>query len=218
VLIREICGKFLFFVAAFVLKLTLVVVFVYEILYSKSQKIGSKNEEVAMKRTITFKGSPLTLEGSAVQIGQHAPDFTVVSAELKDVTLSDLTGKVKVITTFPSLDTPVCDLQVKEFNKRATSFSPDVVVVGISKDLPFAQKRFCEMNDIHKVIVLSDYKYSSFGMAYGLLIKELQLLARSVMILDKNDIIRYFSLVSELTQAPDYDGALKVLNDVAKGK
>ena len=163
---------------------------------------------------IKFKGSPINLEGELPDIGAEAPDFKVVSQDMKDVSLPDFRGKVKVITSFPSLDTPVCDLQVRQFNERASGFSSDVVVLGISKDLPFAQKRFCELNGIKNVRVLSDYKYSSFGKNYGLLIKELQLLARSVLIVDKNDVVRYVQVVEELTEQPDYEEILSNLGKI----
>jgi thioredoxin-dependent peroxiredoxin len=168
----------------------------------------------AMRRTITFKGNPLTLVGRAVKEGDGAPDFRVLSGDLKEVWLSQFKDKVKIITSFPSLDTPVCDMQVKEFNKRAISLSEEVVILGISNDLPFAQKRFCEDNDIRNVVVLSDYRYSSFGINYGLLIKELKLLARAVCILDRSDAIRYIQIVGELTAPPDYDRAVENLHQV----
>lgn len=164
-----------------------------------------------MAQTITFQGKPLTLIGNPISTGLKAPGFEVTSADLKPVKLSDFKGKIKLISTFPSLDTPVCDLQVKEFNKHAASFSADVVVIGISKDLPFAIKRFCSENGIKSEVVLSDYMTSSFGMNYGLLIKELNLLARSVQIIGKDDIVRYRQIVGELTTPPDYDEALKAL-------
>ena len=170
-----------------------------------------------MKRTITFQGNPLSLAGNAPQAGDRAPAFTVTSQDMKDVTLADFNGKIKLISTFPSLDTPVCDLQVKEFNKRAAGLSPDIAVIGISKDLPFAQKRFCSENNIKNETVLSDYKASSFGLSYGLLIEGLQLLARAVLIIDKDDIVRHVQVVPELTVPPDYDGALKALESVIKG-
>ena len=170
-----------------------------------------------MKRTITFQGNPLSLAGNAPQAGDRAPAFTVTSQDMKDVTLADFNGKIKLISTFPSLDTPVCDLQVKEFNKRAAGLSPDIAVIGISKDLPFAQKRFCSQNTIKNETVLSDYKASSFGLSYGLLIEGLQLLARAVLIIDKDDIVRHVQVVPELTVPPDYDGALKALESVIKG-
>ena len=169
-----------------------------------------------MLKQIKFKGSPLTLMGRPAEKGAVAADFKVISQDLKEVSLSDFKGKVKILTSFPSLDTPVCDMQVKEFNKKALSLSGDVSIIGISKDLPFAQSRFCRDNDIKNISVLSDYKFSSFGINYGLLIKELNLLARSVIIADKNNVIRYVQIVDELTAPPDYDDVLKNLKDVLK--
>jgi thiol peroxidase len=169
-----------------------------------------------MTREIRFKDSPLTLVGRNTQVGNVAPDFRVVTQDLKETTLSDFGDKIKVITSFPSLDTPVCDLQVKEFNKRTTSLGADVVVLGISKDLPFAQKRFCETFAIKNIGVFSDYKFSSFGINYGLLIRELNLLARAVVILDKNNLLRYCQVVPELTQPPDYEDVLKKLEEIIK--
>ncbi|MCX5702050.1 MAG: thiol peroxidase [Candidatus Omnitrophica bacterium] len=167
-----------------------------------------------MPNQIKFKGNTLTLIGRTLQKGVAAPSFKVISQELKEVGLSDFKGKIKVITSFPSLDTPVCDLQVKEFNKRALDLSKEVVILGISKDLPFAQQRFCQTFDIKNVVVLSDYKLSSYGINYGLLIKELNLLARAVIIIDKDDILRYFKILEELTLPPDYEDVLKNLNEI----
>ncbi|MFH1441482.1 MAG: thiol peroxidase [Candidatus Omnitrophota bacterium] len=167
-----------------------------------------------MAGKINFKGQPLNLAGRFIKEGMIAPDFKVASQDLKEISLSDFEGKIKVISSFPSLDTPVCDLQVKEFNKRALGFTEDVVVIGISKDLPFAQKRFCQLNEIKNEVVLSDYKTSSFGINYGLLIRELNLLARSVLIVDKNNILRYFSIIEELINPPEYEQAIKKLQQV----
>ncbi|MEI6631145.1 MAG: thiol peroxidase [bacterium] len=169
-----------------------------------------------MLERVVFKGSPLTLLGRSLKENTPAPDFVVVSQDLKEKRLADFSAKIKVITFFPSLDTPVCDLQVKEFNKKASAISPEVVVIGISKDLPFAQKRFCETFEIKNVSVLSDYKTSSFGINYGLLIKELNLLARGALILDKNNILRYRQVVGELTAPPDYAAVLGALETVMK--
>ncbi len=169
-----------------------------------------------MAATVTFKGNPLTLVGRRQKVGAPAPAFTCTSQELQPFGLASLAGSIKVLTSFPSIDTPVCDLQVKAFNKHAVGMAPDVTVTGISKDLPFAQKRFCAEFDITKIKVVSDYATSSFGINYGLLIKELNLLARAVLIVDKNDVIRYIQVVPELTQAPDYAHALKALDEVVK--
>lgn len=171
-----------------------------------------------MPKKVFFKGSPLTLVGREIKVGDRAPNFKVSSKDLKEAGLDDFKGKIKILTSFLSLDTPVCDLQVKEFNKRAASLAKDVVILGLSKDLPFAQARFCEMNNITNVQVLSDYKYSSFGINYGLLIKELNLLARAIVIIDKEGRIRYIQIVEEETKHPDYDDALKNLEQIlAKG-
>lgn len=156
----------------------------------------------------------MNLVGRTIKVGRVAPPFKVISQDLKEVTLADFKGKVKILTSFPSLDTPVCDLQVKEFNKKALGLSGDVAIVGISKDLPFAQARFCHDNDIKNISVLSDYRFSSFGLNYGLLIKELNLLTRSVVIVDKTDVIRYIQIVDELTTPPDYEDVLNNLKSV----
>lgn len=162
---------------------------------------------------IFFKGGPVSLEGSPVSEGSPAPDFTAVNQELEEVSFYGFGEKVKVITSFPSLDTPVCDLQVKRFNEEAAKL-PGVRVIGISMDLPFAQKRFCELNGIKNVEVVSDYRHRSFGRSYGLLIKELQLLARSVVVVD-GDRVSYAGINSELTEAPDYDSALAAISEAA---
>lgn len=168
-----------------------------------------------MQRTITFQGNPLTLVGRYLEEGDTAPDFRALSGDLKEIRLSHFKDKIKILTSFPSLDTPVCDMQVKEFNKRAAALSSEVVIIGISNDLPFAQKRFCADNDINGVTLASDYRYSSFGLNYGLLIKELKLLARAVCILDGNNVIRYMQVVEELTSPPDYERAMERLREVA---
>ncbi len=169
-----------------------------------------------MARQITFHGSPLTLVGRMPQENQVIPDFSVSALDLQTATLKDFSGKIKIFTTFPSLDTPVCDLQLKEFNKRATNLADSIAVVAISKDLPFAQKRFCEVNAIKNVGVFSDYKTSSFGMRYGILIKELNLLARTVFIADAQNILRYREIVPELTMQPNYEQALGALEKILK--
>ena len=169
-----------------------------------------------MPGTLTFKGSPVTLVGRVLKIGVMTPNFRLTSTGLKEVRLADFKDRVKVITSFLSLDTPVCDLQVKEFNKRAAGLPGEPVLIGVSKDLPFAQKRFCESFEIKNISVLSDYKTSSFGINYGLLIKEMNLLARAILIIDKSDVIRYLQIVPELTTPPDYDAALSQLEAVIK--
>jgi len=168
-----------------------------------------------MPQTVAFKGAPLTLAGRRLKTGDPAPDFRVVTQDLREVGLKDFSSKIKVVNFFPSLDTPVCDLQVKEFNKRAEGLTKDIIIIGLSKDLPFAQARFCSTFEIKNETVLSDYRYSSFGINYGVLIKELNLLARGIIIIDKSDILRYFQIAPELTSPVDFEDALKSLREVA---
>jgi len=169
-----------------------------------------------MARRVTFKGAPLFLTGKAVKVGGRAFNFKLISPDLKEVKLSDFKDKIKVVNFFPSLDTPVCDLQVKEFNRKAAGLGPEVVVIGVSKDLPFAQARFCSANAIKNELVLSDYRFSSFGLNYGFLIKELNLLARGSLIIDRKDRIRYIQLVGEITQAVNFDEVLAALQEIVK--
>ncbi|MCM8771569.1 MAG: thiol peroxidase [Candidatus Omnitrophica bacterium] len=165
---------------------------------------------------IKFKGRELNLIG--ILPSSKAPDFKVISHNMEVVRLSDFKNKIKIITSFPSLDTPVCDLQVKEFNKISVSLSERIVIIGISCDLPFAQKRFCELNDIKNVYIFSDYKFHSFGINFAVLIKELKLLARTIFILDEEDNIRYVEIVEELTNHPDYQKALDEIDKVLRIK
>ena len=167
-----------------------------------------------MERKITIKGNPLTLLGHELQVGQKAPDFTILDTELKEVRLQDFKGKTKVISVTPSLDTPVCDLQLRRFNQEAASLGDNVTVINVSMDLPFAISRFCTSANIDKAKAYSDHRDASFGQAYGVLIKELRLLARAVFIVDKEDTVRYGEVVSEVTNHPDYDKALEALKKV----
>jgi len=158
---------------------------------------------------ITFQGNPLTLVGNEVAVGDNAPDFTVLANDLSPVRLSDFAGKVCIISAVPSLDTPVCDTETRTFNRKISNLGADVEVLTISVDLPFAQQRWCGAAGIDRVKVLSDHKDLSFGTAYGLVIKELRLLARAVFVVDKGGIVRYIQVVNEVTQEPDYDAALQ---------
>jgi thioredoxin-dependent peroxiredoxin len=160
---------------------------------------------------ITMKGKPLTLIGPDVRAGDRAPDFSVLDENLTIVSLGDFEGKTKLISVTPSLDTPVCDLQLRRFNREAASMPQDVVVLNISMDLPFAISRFCSTAAIDRAKALSDHRDASFGAAYGVLIKELRLLARSIFIIDRNNIVRYKEIVPEQSNHPDYEKALKAL-------
>lgn len=166
------------------------------------------------RSVITMKGSSLMLLGGEIKTGQEAKNFKALDQGLKEVSLDSFKGKIKLIASVPSLDTPVCDTEIKRFNDEATKLSKDLVIIFISMDLPFAQKRFCQMNSINKVKTLSDHRDADFGMKYGVLIKELRLLARALFIIDRSDIIRYVQLVPELSSPPDYDAALKALKKV----
>lgn len=168
------------------------------------------------KGEVTFKGNPLTLEGAGIKQGQKAPDFQVLSQDLEPKSLADFRGKIKLIASVPSLDTPVCDTEIKRFNDEAAKVSKDVVVIFVSMDLPFAQKRFCQEFDINKVKTLSDHRLASFGLNYGVLIKELRLLGRAIFIIGKDDTVRYVQLVKELSSPPDYDAALNALKKEVK--
>jgi len=157
---------------------------------------------------VTFKGNPMTLVGQPVKSGEAAPDFRVVDNSLQPVTLASSAGKIRLITTVPSLDTPVCDTMTRTFNQDAANLPDNVVVYTLSLDLPFAQKRWCGNAGIDRVQTLSDYQERSFALNYGLLIKELKLLARAVLVIDARDRISYLQLVPEVTSEPDYAAAL----------
>jgi len=163
-----------------------------------------------MERTgvVTFAGNPLILLGNPVKVGDKAPAFALVDKDLKEVALSDFAGKVKVISVTPSLDTPVCDLQARRFNEEAQTLSDSVIILNVSMDLPFAIARYCADAGLDRVKALSDHREASFGMSYGVLIKGLRLLARSIFVIDKANILQYQQIVSEMTQHPDYDRAL----------
>ncbi|MFH1874460.1 MAG: thiol peroxidase [Pseudomonadota bacterium] len=160
------------------------------------------------KGIVTFQGKPLTLVGNEVKVGSNALDATLLDNNLNPVKLSSFRGKICVITTVPSLDTPVCDTEVRRFNQEAVKLDENVVVLAISADLPFAQARWCGAAGVNKVKTLSDHFDVSFGRAYAVLIKELRLLARSIFVLDKEGAVRYTQLVKEITNEPDYAAVL----------
>ena len=166
------------------------------------------------KGEITIHGNPLTLLGELVQTGQQAPDFEVIDKDLSAVKFSSFAGKVCIISCVPSLDTSICDIMTRKFNEEAVELGDDVVVLAISMDLPFGQSRWCIAADVKNVYVLSDHRTASFGKAFGVLIKELRLLARAVFVLDKEGVIRYIQLVKEVTDEPDYDAALEAVKEL----
>jgi thiol peroxidase len=157
---------------------------------------------------ITMKGNPLTLVGNEVKVGDMAPDVTLVDNGLAEVKLSSFKGKKVIISVVPSLDTPVCDLQTKRFNQEASKLG-DVVILTVSKDLPFAQKRWCGAVGATAVKTLSDYR-GNFGETYGVLIKGLNLLARAIFVIDANGKVIYTQLVKEVATEPNYEEVLKL--------
>jgi thioredoxin-dependent peroxiredoxin len=157
---------------------------------------------------ITFKGNPMTLVGPELKVGDAAPDFSVVDNSLAAVNLAVYGGKIKIISAVPSLDTPVCDTETRRFNQEAAGLPADVVLLTISADLPFAQKRWCAAAGIDRVVTLSDYRDRSFALSYGVLIDELKLLSRSIFVVDRNNTIRYIQHVPEVTHEPDYAAVL----------
>jgi thioredoxin-dependent peroxiredoxin len=163
---------------------------------------------------ITFKGNPVTLVGPELKVGDAAPNFSVVDNALAAVNLATYGGKIKVISAVPSLDTPVCDTETRRFNQEAAGLPGGVVVLTISLDLPFAQKRWCGAAGIDRVVTLSDYRDRSFGLAYGVLIDELKLLSRSIFVVDRDDTIRYIQHVPEMTQEPDYGAVLAAVRQL----
>jgi len=162
---------------------------------------------------VTFAGNPVNLVGSLPQVGEQAPDFTLIAQDLSAKSLADFEGKTKVLAIYPSVDTGVCAAQNRQINTLFNNME-DVVVLSISRDLPFAQKRFCAAEGLENIITLSDYRAAEFGEAYGFLIDELKLLARGTVIVDKNNVVKYVEVVPEITTEPDYDKALEVLKSL----
>lgn len=157
---------------------------------------------------VTFKGNPLTLVGPDLKVGDKAPNFSVLGGDLSAITLENSKGKTRLIVSVPSLDTPVCDTEVRRFNQEASRI-PNVEVLVISMDLPFAQNRWCGAAGIANVKTASDHRDASFGRHYGVLVKELRLDARAIFVVDANDTVIYKEIVSEMTQEPDYEAALQ---------
>ena len=164
---------------------------------------------------ITLKGNPMTLVGDALKAGDKAPAFTLKATDMSDKTLKDFAGKVKILSVVPSLDTPASATETRKFNEAAGKLGDNVVVLTVSVDLPMAQKRWCGAAGVNNVVCLSDFKDHSFGKAYGVRIKEIGLLARQVMVIDKNDVIQYVELVPEVAQEPNYDAALAAAKKLA---
>jgi len=169
---------------------------------------------IERKGAVAFQGKPLTLVGPALEIGSEAPQFTLTANDLSDLRSDAFGGRVLVLSVVPSLDTPLCATQTRTFNQRATQLSERVAILTVSMDLPFAQKRFCGAEGLQRVITASDYKHRAFGPAFGVLIKELGLLARAVFVVDTRGKVVHVQYVPEITHEPDYDAALAAVRKV----
>jgi thiol peroxidase len=162
-----------------------------------------------------MRGNPMTLVGPEIKVGQKAPNFNVVGKGMQPATLDQFKGKVKVITTIPSIDTPVCDAETRRFNEEASKLPGGIEILSVSMDLPFAQARWCGAAGVDKVTTLSDWRSANFGTSYGALIKELHLLARAVFVVDKNDNVTYVEYVKEVANQPNYEAALDAAKKAA---
>lgn len=163
---------------------------------------------------VTIKGSPMTVIGAPLNIGEKAPAFTLIANDLKKVSLADSAGKVRLLSVVPSLDTGICDAQTRRMNEEAAKLGDGVVVLTVSAEHPFNQKRWCGAVGIDRVQVLSDHMDMNFGEAYGTYVKEWRLEQRSMFVVDADDTIRYIEYVPEIAQHPDYDAALAAVRDL----
>lgn len=169
------------------------------------------------KRTneVTMQGKPITLLGPRLKAGDKAPDFTVVTNDLAPLKLSDFAGKVVIINAVPSIDTGVCDAQVRKFNQLAAILG-NTVILSISVDLPFALSRYCAAEGINAVKTTSDYQHLDFGLKYGFVIEELRLLSRGIVVIDTQNVIQYIEYVKEVSDHPNYDAALEAAQKLLK--
>ena len=169
-----------------------------------------------MEYQVTFGGKPVRLVGRHCEVGEKAPSFTLVDGSLQCVPSERFYGKVRIYSVFPSVDTPVCSLQNIRFNREAAQLGDDVVVLSVSVDLPFAQKRFCAAEGIDRVYGLSDYRELDFGLKYGFVLEGYRLLARGVVVVDRDDTVRYVEYVPEVSHEPDYEQVLHVVRGLVR--
>ncbi len=163
---------------------------------------------------VTMKGAPTTLAGPELKVGDKAPSFRCVDTKMQPVTLADTTGRVRIFSVVPSLDTPVCDMQTKRFNDEAGA-SGTFDIYSISVDLPFAERRYVDTFGVDHVRMLSDHLDTSFGQAYGVLIPDKRILTRAIFVLDADDVIRHVEYVAEVTEHVDYEAALAKAKELA---
>ena len=181
---------------------------------SEPMNVATKNSQKERTGLVTMKGNPLTLLGNEIKVGQTAPDCTLIANDLSEVKLSSYQGKKIILSVVPSLDTGTCDIQTKKFNTEAAHLGSEVVILTISMDLPFAQKRWCGAAGVTNLRTLSDHRDAAFGQAYGVLVKGLRLLARSIFVVDPSGIVQYVEIVKEVTQEPNYSGALNAVKKI----
>ena len=165
---------------------------------------------------VTMKGHPLTLVGPQLKVGDTAPDYTLIGEGLKPVSLSDSKGQARLLSVVTSLDTGICNTQTCTFDQRLPDIGNDHFHYTISADLPFAQARFAKEQNIKNIQFLSDHRDMSFGNSYGVLVKELRLLARSIWVIDKNNKITYRQVMPEIATEPDYEKALEALKKASE--
>jgi len=168
---------------------------------------------MSVRDHITFGGKPVTLGGKEVRVGDIAPNFSAINKDMSAFNLNDYEGKIRIISVVPSVDTKICEFQTIRFNEEATEH-PNVVVITISVDLPFAQQRFCVANDIENAMVISDYRDLEFGALYGFVMKEHRLLARGIVVIDEENIVRYVEYVENVNEHPNYDKVIDFLEDL----
>lgn len=170
---------------------------------------------VERARAVTFKGTPFTLVGNEVKVGDRAPDATLVNQSHETVRLSDYAGKVILLNVVLSLDTGICSAQTKQFNEAMANLPDSVQIITVSMDLPFTQKRFCGEANVDRIEVLSDHRDAAFGEAYGTLVKETRWNARAIFVIDRNGTVQYVEYVPEIASHPNYEAALAAVRAIA---
>ncbi|MBU0278575.1 MULTISPECIES: thiol peroxidase [unclassified Gemella] len=166
-----------------------------------------------MNKNITFKGRPVEVTFKGIEIGSKFPNFKAVNKDMTDFNLADYAGKIIVVNAFPSVDTGICAMQTVRFNQEVKNYE-DLVVVTVSKDLPFTLNRFCADKDVNNAITVSDYRYRDFENNVGGLIKDIELLARQVIVLDKSGQVKYLELCDEVSSEPNFEAALAVIKEL----
>lgn len=164
-----------------------------------------------MTRTTNFKGAPLTLSGAEVKVGQTMPEFKVTGVDMADISSAQFAGTKLVILSVPSLDTPVCSVEARRFSEEAAKLGSNVKILTVSRDLPFAQKRWCGAEGVENLVMGSDYKYRNFAEQFGVLINDWQLLSRAVIVVNEKGTVTHVEYVPEISQEPDYAAALESL-------